>query len=379
MNYTALFAAIDVEAKKRKLTIAQLDFYLGNGKRTIAEWIGRGKKPGRGNSFFILKNVIEKLSINIDDYAELETITDRIEYLLVKNGLNTNELGVSLSTISLMRTGKTIPCNRTLETIATITNTTPEWILHGDKPTSIKNGLVDSPKIDDYVNYYKKCEEIAKKVVESEPVIKSNDAIIKKQQEVIDANKKLIELEARQIELIKEVSNQSDIKTMSSIELVKIINDMREEGAAVLTHDNFMKKVVKVLGEVGAVKFNATYRDVQNKERPCYALPKREAHLMVMSESYKVQAAVYDKMVELEQKAIEPIQAHKPKLSISELNQQFKDARELAFNRGFQNGQASDKAVELLKQATGFDLDAIIGKPKHKMDVSKLSQMDLMS
>ena len=91
--------------------------------------------------------------------------------------------------------------------------------------------------------------------------------------------------------------------TMLSTEIVKLINDNREEGAAELAHSDFLKKVVKVLGESGAGIFSATYRDVQNKERPCYALPKRETNLMVMSESYKVQAAVYDKMVEFESQA----------------------------------------------------------------------------
>ena len=81
-------------------------------------------------------------------------------------------------------------------------------------------------------------------------------------------------------------------QTMLSTEIVKIINDMREEGAAVLRHNDFMAKIVKVLGEEGALNFQHTYIDSQNKERPCYALPKREANLMVMSESYKVQAAI---------------------------------------------------------------------------------------
>ncbi len=107
------------------------------------------------------------------------------------------------------------------------------------------------------------------------------------------------------------------VKTMSSLELVKIINDLREDGQAELAHSDFLKKVVKVLGEVGAGNFSATYKDVQNKVRPCYNLPKREANLMVMSESHKVQAAVYDRMVELEQK--QPQLDMQPTLNLSQL------------------------------------------------------------
>jgi hypothetical protein len=89
---------------------------------------------------------------------------------------------------------------------------------------------------------------------------------------------------------------------MSSLELVKIINDLREYGQAELRHDNFMIKVAKVLGETDVLKFQGIYKDSMNRDKPCYHLPKRESQLMVMSESYKVQAAVYDRMVELEEK-----------------------------------------------------------------------------
>ena len=57
-----------------------------------------------------------------------------------------------------------------------------------------------------------------------------------------------------------------------------------------------MAKVPQVLGETGAPNFRGTYQDVQNKERPCYRFPKREACLMAMSYSYDLQAKVFDKM-----------------------------------------------------------------------------------
>ena len=94
---------------------------------------------------------------------------------------------------------------------------------------------------------------------------------------------------------MKDLSIKNNV-TMSS---VKIINDLREAGKAVLEHGDFLKKVVKVLGEEVAGKFPGYYTASNGKKNPCYNLPEREAHLMVMSESYKVQAAVYDKMVEL--------------------------------------------------------------------------------
>ena len=103
---------------------------------------------------------------------------------------------------------------------------------------------------------------------------------------------------------MSELTILASAKTMLSTEIVKIINEMREEGAAELRHTTFMEKIKKVLGEIDAQKFLHIYFDAYKREKPCYALPKREASLMVMSENYKVQAAVYDRMVELEQKPV---------------------------------------------------------------------------
>lgn len=93
--------------------------------------------------------------------------------------------------------------------------------------------------------------------------------------------------------------------TISSIDLVALINEMREEGQAEVAHSDFMKKIVKVLGDSVAGKFSGYYKALNGKKNPCYNLPKREAELMVMSESYKIQAAVYDRMVALEQQLIQ--------------------------------------------------------------------------
>lgn len=93
-------------------------------------------------------------------------------------------------------------------------------------------------------------------------------------------------------------------QTMSSVELVKTINAIREEegNSTTLEHADFMKKVAKVLG-VDAGNFSGIYLDSMNREKPCYYLPKREATLLAMSESYKVQATIYDRMTDLEQQA----------------------------------------------------------------------------
>jgi hypothetical protein len=47
----------------------------------------------------------------------------------------------------------------------------------------------------------------------------------------------------------------NQVATMSSVELVSIINKLRVEGQAELLHKSFLTKVVKVLGDVVAQNF----------------------------------------------------------------------------------------------------------------------------
>jgi hypothetical protein len=90
-------------------------------------------------------------------------------------------------------------------------------------------------------------------------------------------------------------------QTMSSIELVKIINDMREDGKPVLAHTDFMTRIGRVSKETGISFKTDTYQHQQNKQfYPCALLCSRLSKLMVMSESVKVQLAVLDRVTELE-------------------------------------------------------------------------------
>jgi phage antirepressor YoqD-like protein len=97
---------------------------------------------------------------------------------------------------------------------------------------------------------------------------------------------------------------QSDIVTMTSLELVDYINELRaaEGGYTPLRHDSFLTKVGKVLGN-DAQKFVGVYKGGNGQERPLYKLPKREATLMAMSYSNEISAQVYDKMEALEKQA----------------------------------------------------------------------------
>ena len=92
--------------------------------------------------------------------------------------------------------------------------------------------------------------------------------------------------------------------TMSSVELVGVINELREEGKAELLHKNFMVKIENHPG-IDSAKFLAQYKDSTGRSLKCYHLPKRECELMVMSESLAVQTKVYDRMAALEQQLLQ--------------------------------------------------------------------------
>lgn len=99
--------------------------------------------------------------------------------------------------------------------------------------------------------------------------------------------------------------------TMTSVEIVQFINDLRKEeahdagaafpsdGHAILQHKHFLDKVPEVLGERSA-EFSADLQDIYGRHRPGYRFPKREASLMAMSYSYRIQAKVWDHMTALE-------------------------------------------------------------------------------
>jgi hypothetical protein len=112
------------------------------------------------------------------------------------------------------------------------------------------------------------------------------------------------------------------IATMSSLEIVEVINEERKADAEAvgtryvpLRHDNFLAKIEahpgimspKFLGHIEIPGPNGGVR-----KSKCYHLPKREAELMVMSESLKVQTRVYDRLAALEGSRQDPLAALPP-------------------------------------------------------------------
>ena len=109
---------------------------------------------------------------------------------------------------------------------------------------------------------------------------------------------------------VAEIKPIENTITMTSIEIVAFINAFRQStgDSTELRHDDFMRKVPKVLGENTAPKFygteNYTNGTGGNVNRRIYNFPKREACLMAMSYSYELQAQIYDRMTALEQELL---------------------------------------------------------------------------
>ena len=103
---------------------------------------------------------------------------------------------------------------------------------------------------------------------------------------------------------IKTPDSLKDGGTMTSLEMVDFINATREPGESLLRHDNFMQKVPKVLSK-NYWRFEGIATWIANggvRQRPIYNFPEREACLMAMSYSIKLQTIVYDAMVAAEAK-----------------------------------------------------------------------------
>ena len=98
-----------------------------------------------------------------------------------------------------------------------------------------------------------------------------------------------------------KLMNMTSAMTMTSLEVVDVINSYRDVDAVRLPHDAFLKKVRKIKEELSLVNiYESTYKDSRNKKQPCLLLDKKACLLMVASETPKVLQAIIDRWLELE-------------------------------------------------------------------------------
>lgn len=92
--------------------------------------------------------------------------------------------------------------------------------------------------------------------------------------------------------------------TMSSREIAELTGKR---------HDHVMRDIrvmlVELHGEEGLPRFGGSYLSEQNKEMPCFNLPRREVEILVTGYSIPLRAKVIDRLHELEAQAADPMQA----------------------------------------------------------------------
>lgn len=158
----------------------------------------------------------------------------------------------------------------------------------------------------------------------------------------------------------------STVATMSSMEIVTVINEERKADAEsvgtrfiALRHDNFLAKIEKHPG-IDSPKFLGEYKDGTGRALKCYHLPKREAELMVMSESLKVQTRVYDRLAEQDAGAALPRGANiapaTPDFSDPiAMARAWADAKQAERDEATRAAQLEHQVAELAPAVAGFN------------------------
>lgn len=135
-----------------------------------------------------------------------------------------------------------------------------------------------------------------------------------------------------------------------------------------MRHDNFMVKIEKHPG-IDSPKFLGQYKDSTGRTLKCYHLPKREAELMVMSESLEVQTRVYDRMTALEQQALQWGGAQPaPIVALPKPTREFKDYYGIAKLIGLDKNAAAIAANQAVIKLTGTDVLQLLEQKQLQAD-----------
>jgi Rha family phage regulatory protein len=90
------------------------------------------------------------------------------------------------------------------------------------------------------------------------------------------------------------------VPTVSSLEIAALTGKR---------HDDVLKDIRRILeeSEIGLGQFAASYLNTQNKQQPCYHLPKMECDLVISGYSVKYRLAIIKRWHELEAKIAAPM------------------------------------------------------------------------
>ena len=98
-----------------------------------------------------------------------------------------------------------------------------------------------------------------------------------------------------------KLMNMTSTMTMTSLEVVDVINSYRDVDAVKLPHSDFLKKVRKLKDELSLGNISeSTYKNSRNQKQPMLLLDKETCFIMVASETPKVLQAIVKRWLELE-------------------------------------------------------------------------------
>ena len=132
-------------------------------------------------------------------------------------------------------------------------------------------------------------------------------------------------------------------QTMSSLAIAELTEK---------NHSDVLRdiKVTLSQAEIGASKFADTYKSKQNKDLPCYNLPRRECDLVISGYSVPYRLAIIDRWHELESKRPKPTAlelARKQVLLLEHLEEIEQEKKFLEVTLDFEASWASIKYMEL--------------------------------
>jgi Rha family phage regulatory protein len=160
--------------------------------------------------------------------------------------------------------------------------------------------------------------------------------------------------------------------TMSSREIAELTGK---------NHADVMRDIRKVFEEVeiGESKFACTYLDSQNKERPCYNLPRRECDLVIAGYSAKYRLAIIDRWIELESKNVKtPLQLAREQVILYERLEASQAALSMAVQTKAEIGSrreatAMNTASQAVKKVASLEIEL-----DKSMSYSTIKRMEML-
>jgi phage anti-repressor protein/transcriptional regulator with XRE-family HTH domain len=315
MNYQKLALAISAEIKKRNMIMAFTVKNAGLGESTLQAWCRGKNKPTQDESVEGLLRLIKCLKVDIKQFSDLETFHGRLTYSRLSNQLTVSKLAekssLSTTSISNFENNGHKPNSVSIFKLAQALNVKTDWLFNGE-PKPVRNGLKDLPPI------------VEAEIVESETDKRFREAFGTHQEN--EGKKTLVPI------VISKIGD-NEVNSVSARDLYLDLGMSGDQWARwsrlnIAENEFFKKNIDFILLDTKSSEV------LRGNHANDYAVTIEFAKHIAMMAKTKRAHDYRNYFIECEKKVINK-QIEQPKLTISELNHEFKNARELASNRGY--------------------------------------------